>query len=383
MGSPLSPVLANIFMEDFETSAINSTINKPSTWLRYVDDIFVIWPHGEEQLNKLLEHLNNIHENINFTMEKEINNEIPFLDILITKKQNGDIAHTVYRKKTHTNRYVNAKSNHHPAHLKSVIKSLITRSERLADASNKQKELNIVKNALQQNGFSINLINKVKDYKVREKQIDVQAPRVSLPYIKGTTDVICRILRKHNIYTAFTTTTKIKKFTNNHKDKIPFEDQGVYEIPCKDCEKTYIGQTNRRINVRIEEHKNSVKQKQTTSSLAQHILETGHKIDFDNTKTLARSKCLKTRIVREAMEIEIRPFSMNKRDDSLRLANAWKPILNKMEPHFRTSRQSENAVENRNQEIDAEQVTVSQSRRLTRSQTRTNATNTRERNVLT
>ena len=48
MGSPLSPIIANLFMESLEERAIESSPQKPSIWLRYVDDTFVVWPHGEQ-----------------------------------------------------------------------------------------------------------------------------------------------------------------------------------------------------------------------------------------------------------------------------------------------------------------------------------------------
>jgi len=48
MGSPLSPVIANFYMEDFEMKAIKQAKYKPARWYRYVDDTFVIWPHGKK-----------------------------------------------------------------------------------------------------------------------------------------------------------------------------------------------------------------------------------------------------------------------------------------------------------------------------------------------
>jgi hypothetical protein len=69
MGSPLSPVIANFFMEDFERKAIEQATHKPVCWFKHVDDTFVIWPHGQEKLIEFLNHLNGLHNKIQFTME--------------------------------------------------------------------------------------------------------------------------------------------------------------------------------------------------------------------------------------------------------------------------------------------------------------------------
>ena len=86
MGSPLSPVVANFFMEDFEKKAIEQATHKPVCWFRYVDDTFVIWPHGQEKLTEFLNHLNGLNNKIQFTMEKEDDGHLPFLDIDIYRK---------------------------------------------------------------------------------------------------------------------------------------------------------------------------------------------------------------------------------------------------------------------------------------------------------
>ncbi|XP_046387267.1 uncharacterized protein LOC124156652 [Ischnura elegans] len=93
MGSPLTPVVANLFMEKFEAEAMDSYSKKPKLWLRYVDDTFVIWPHGEKCLQDYLRHLNAQHPAIKFTMEVEDNNQLPFLDVLVKKKKNGKLGH--------------------------------------------------------------------------------------------------------------------------------------------------------------------------------------------------------------------------------------------------------------------------------------------------
>jgi hypothetical protein len=66
--SPLSPVISNFIMDDIEETALKQATHKPLCWLRYVDDNFVIWPHGPEKLEGFLDHLNGLHRNIQFTM---------------------------------------------------------------------------------------------------------------------------------------------------------------------------------------------------------------------------------------------------------------------------------------------------------------------------
>ena len=121
MGSPLSPIVANLYMERFERQAIESFPLKPKIWKCYVDDTDVVWPHGEDNLAKFLEHLNKQNNSIRFTMELETKNSLPFLDVLISKREDGSIAHQVFRKKTHTKKYLHANSLHFP--LKSLVSS--------------------------------------------------------------------------------------------------------------------------------------------------------------------------------------------------------------------------------------------------------------------
>jgi hypothetical protein len=87
MGSSVSPIVSNIFMENFEQFALDSAQHKPLLWLRYVDDTFVSWPHGPEQLQNFLSDLNTLRPSIQFTMEIESDNAIPFLDVLVTGKR--------------------------------------------------------------------------------------------------------------------------------------------------------------------------------------------------------------------------------------------------------------------------------------------------------
>ncbi|KAH9639538.1 hypothetical protein HF086_007744 [Spodoptera exigua] len=69
MGSPLAPVVANIFMEWFEGQALASAPVRPRYWWRYVDDVFAII--NREHVAEFVGHLNSVHGSIQFTTEGE------------------------------------------------------------------------------------------------------------------------------------------------------------------------------------------------------------------------------------------------------------------------------------------------------------------------
>ena len=84
MGSLLAPVLANIFMGFYKCKWLNEyNLGKPKFYLRYVDDILAAFDNKQDSLN-FLNFLNNRHPNIKFTIEKQINHSITFLDVFIS-----------------------------------------------------------------------------------------------------------------------------------------------------------------------------------------------------------------------------------------------------------------------------------------------------------
>ena len=100
MGSPVSPVIANIYMEYFESLPIPSSPTLIKWWFRYVDDV-----HGatrKDQVNKLQEHLNSIDPSIKFTIELPRTDVLPFLHNL-TKPTPNSTESTGY---SHTDRYL-------------------------------------------------------------------------------------------------------------------------------------------------------------------------------------------------------------------------------------------------------------------------------------
>ena len=99
MGSHLGPVLANIFMCDFEGKWVMNNGARPTIWFRYVDDTFTLLPNKDTAV-QFLSYLNTRHKNIQFTSEFEQDREIPFLDVLINRQPNNSFSTSIYRKKT-------------------------------------------------------------------------------------------------------------------------------------------------------------------------------------------------------------------------------------------------------------------------------------------
>ena len=110
MGSKAAPSYANIYLDRFENKYVYTYHLQPVIWLRYLDDCFCIWQHGEEELNKFHTHLNSCNEKIKFTMEKS-EEKIPFLDILI-KMKNNKLETDLFCKPTDSHSYLHYTSAH-------------------------------------------------------------------------------------------------------------------------------------------------------------------------------------------------------------------------------------------------------------------------------
>ena len=124
---PISPLIANISMEEFEVKTLSSFPHPPSLWLRFVDDTFVI--NKAEHSQELLQHINNQDPHIQFTVEPTQQGSLPFLDTLITIQPDNTLSTTVYRKPTHTDQYLHWYSNHHITAKQSVFNTLAHRAK--------------------------------------------------------------------------------------------------------------------------------------------------------------------------------------------------------------------------------------------------------------
>nr|VZI36714.1 unnamed protein product [Spirometra erinaceieuropaei] len=92
MGSPLSGLIAEAVLQRLEQQVFSSY--PPKFWARYVDDTFVVIKRSEVKAFKTL--LNSIFPDIQFTVEEEVNNQLPFLDVQVTRLTDGKIRAMVY-----------------------------------------------------------------------------------------------------------------------------------------------------------------------------------------------------------------------------------------------------------------------------------------------
>ena len=128
MGSCISLIIASLYMERVEHTAVTTFHTPQSLWLRYVGNRFCIL--NKDHINDFYSGLNSICSHIQFTIDKEHNFSLPFFDVLIKRNScNGCttiyslLSTTINRKPTHINRYLHFMS-HHPKHHKLTVAKL-------------------------------------------------------------------------------------------------------------------------------------------------------------------------------------------------------------------------------------------------------------------
>ena len=311
MRSPLGPALANIFMCNFENKWLKDCPHslKPVFYRRYVDDIFVLFS-SLDQAEKFKKYLSSKYPNINFSLEKENECCLSFLDVNIFREK-GKFVTNVYRKKTFSGVYTNFHSFILETYKTGLIKSLLFRCFNLcSDFVKFHHEINILKGILYKNSYPRDFVDKcIKEFwnRVLTRKVVVSTVRkkdlmIVLPYLgKLSFQIrtrINRVMRNKllhcNLRIVFQTKCKVINFLT-FKDKIPvFLRSGiVYKLKCGGCNATYYGKTKRHFKIRMCEHLgvSALTGKRVKgnndSAIKEHHLFCSYSSGFDNFSILA------------------------------------------------------------------------------------------------
>jgi len=155
MGSPLSPIIANLVMQDLKEYIINNLNVRPILYYRYVDDIILSAP--ENKIQNILKGFNGYHRRLKFTCETEVNRNLNFFDIILIIVNNKIITDW-YHKKTSSGKYLSFYSNHPINHKVSTIYSTIDRAIKLSHPTFHSKNLKLYIEMLLDNDYPLKLI---------------------------------------------------------------------------------------------------------------------------------------------------------------------------------------------------------------------------------
>ena len=158
IGTKFAPPCACIFMDKFETDFLAAQVFKPRVWLRYIDDIFFVWTHGEEKLHDFFNGLNEFNPSFKFTYEYSTQ-LINFLDLIVSREGNEFVT-DLYCKATDCHQYLHYDSCH-PDHMKkSSVYSQGLRIKRLcSDSERLQQHLSSLKGWFCERGYPKDIVD--------------------------------------------------------------------------------------------------------------------------------------------------------------------------------------------------------------------------------
>ena len=330
MGSPLSPILANLCMEFMEKQFIRSLPEdtRPIFWVRYVDDIFIVYQHHDDKLQEFLNHVNSILPSIKFTVEYEVENRLPFLDVMVSHDEiNNTFSFGVYRKPTNNEGYIHYFSSHSTTTKQNIITNMFYRAFRICDPCNLDNEIEHIKNSFSKLAYPLHVIDKSLSM-ARKKYYNPENPsefsmknNITLPYNKQLDSIKKSISHFNsqmnktdsNISLTFRYPNTIRNRLVKNSSRLGNKESGVYCVPCLECSECYIGETGRNLAVRLEEHKQACRTGNSYNAIATHSLDLDHRIGFSSAKIVYKCNNINIRKIAEGSLISLNStFKNNK-----------------------------------------------------------------------
>jgi hypothetical protein len=296
MGSPISNIVAEIFLQHFETILMKQLLDTQNViyYTRYVDDILLIYDSKRITPETIHNFINQIHPNLQFNPTHEHNNNISFLDLLITR-HSSNLEIDIYRKHT-TDTTINFHSNHPTEQKLAAYHYYINRMLSLPLTEEKrQAEWETIKTIARNNNYPIKCIIKLKTQMQNKTPTpdasDNNKTWASFTYHSSNVRKITNLFRQTNVNITFRSANTIRQYTRpNTAVKIhDYNSSGVYKLTCMSCNKSYIGQTSRNLAQRYREHIRYIRNNDPQFAYAMHILQNTHEYGtITDTMTLLR-----------------------------------------------------------------------------------------------
>ena len=290
-------------MEFFETKLLPNILPHGVLWFRFVDDIFCIWPLAEN-VNPFLLNLNNLLPTIKFTYEEEIDSCLPFLDVLIYRTDTG-FKFNVYRKPTNICSYIHYYSNHSEQVKKATFSSMFLRALSICSPEYIDEEFDKIFSIAEKLRYpryfiecSLRKAQRTFYSELAREPFD-NHNLIVLPYSDTLKDVP-KFCKNFNINVVFRFSNTLKNILVKNSPKV--SDGCIYEVPCKDCNCKYLGQSSKGLATRIKQHKYYVRTGQTSSGLFMHMNNFNHAIDWNNAEVaLYCNSFMRRNIIESAM----------------------------------------------------------------------------------
>ena len=330
MGSPLGVLFAEAYMTHIEIQALEKVSQRPFTYCRYIDDVFVD-VQSDEHLQSLREELENTSI-LRFTTEKSEDNKLPFLDVAVDGST-GQYVTEVYRKPTNSGHCLNGMSECPERYKRSVVRAYIHRAFKHCSTWPRiHQELQRVRQLLADNDYSASMIEQEIGLKMQQqmkpRRTDETKPpgkELSIFYESQMTtaykkdekivrDIVtrnCKPMRDQDtirlvIYYRSPKVTSLVMKNNLSQDRSLMKMTNVvYQIRCTtgDCAhrpSTYIGHTTTTLSRRITMHMQDGGPKRHHET---HDTPLTRELLVDNTTVLARCQSRRKLQVLEAIYI--------------------------------------------------------------------------------
>ena len=329
MGKKFAPSYANIFMADWEESALQTAPLKPLHYYRFLDDVWGVWDHTREQFLEFANHLNTQSRSIK--IKHEINNiEVNFLDTVTYKgskfPETGQLDFKIYFKDTDTHSLL-YKTSYHPKHtFKGIVKSQLLRFHRIcSDKNNFIKATKTLFSALRNRGYSRSFLRMCQKHFLTKKIKLNEKPKI-IPLVSTFSEPGLQLnsmtkanfnkflsgtpyLQHHTLISAHRRNTNLRdllvksklaplnQIKNKHREDKTFQPKlwvknyntkrifqirptltlqttnCIYLITCTKCSKQYVGQTKNSIKTRLYQHIHNIKHhKETHTHIIRHFL---------------------------------------------------------------------------------------------------------------